>query len=185
METTSITVPETVAYDGSKTEADEYLKKSDIKVQAKTYTWTKKTVGSTVSFEKVDKLIDVPENLYDVKFDAVANTLNNNKIADGTKLQTTVKEASDLDQKTKDSDAYKNYAISGLNKVADKTTTVSALSVANTNVTVVGAPFVYTGKEITPDLVVKDGDRTLVKDVDYEIVWVVYRLFWEEFSYRK
>ena len=170
VERTSITVPETVAYDGSKTEADEYLKKSDIKVQAKTYTWTKKTVGNAVSFEKVDKLIDVPENLYDVEFDAVANTLSQSKIGDGTELQTTVKEASDLDQKAKDSDAYKNYAISDLNRVADKTTRVSALSVANTNVTVVGAPFVYTGKEITPDLVVKDGDRTLVKDVDYEIV---------------
>lgn len=31
---TTITVPESVAYDGSKT--SEYLKKSDIKVQAKT-----------------------------------------------------------------------------------------------------------------------------------------------------
>ena len=29
---TTITVPESVAYDGSKTEASEYLKKSDIKV---------------------------------------------------------------------------------------------------------------------------------------------------------
>ena len=61
---TTITVPESVAYDGSKTEASEYLKKSDIKVQAKTYTWTKKTVGSTVKFEKVEKLIDVPDTLY-------------------------------------------------------------------------------------------------------------------------
>ena len=52
-------------------------------------------------------------------------------------------------------------------------TTVSTASIANTTITVVGAPFVYTGKEITPDLVVKDGDRTLVKDVDYEVVTTV------------
>ena len=164
----SITVPETVAYDGSKTEASEYLKKSDIKVQAKTYTWVKKTVGNNTSFVKVDKLIDVPENLYDVEF-----TASTTPIVDQTKLETTVTEAKNLDQKTKDSDAYKNYAIANLNKKATKKTTVATLSIANADVTVVGAPFVYTGKEIKPDLVVKDGNRTLVKDVDYEVVSTV------------
>ena len=164
----TITVPETVAYDGSKTEASEYLKKSDIKVQAKTYTWVKKTVGNNTSFVKVDKLIDVPENLYDVEFTASATP-----IVDQTELETTVKEAKNLDQKTKDSDAYKNYAIANLNKKATKKTTVATLSIANADVTVVGAPFVYTGKEIKPDLVVKDGNRTLVKDVDYEVVSTV------------
>ena len=159
----TITVPETVAYDGSKTEASEYLKKSDIKVQAKTYTWAKKTVGNTTKFEKVEKLIDVPENLYDTTFSASAT-----KIVDGTKLITTVNKAEKVDTT---SDAYKNFDIASLsNVVAAKKTTVATLSIANADVTVVGAPFVYTGKEITPDLVVKDGDRTLVKDVDYEIV---------------
>ena len=160
----SITVPDTVAYDGSKTEASEYLKKSDIKVQAKTYTWAKKTVGTNVSFEKVSKLIDVPENLYDTEF---AIDGRSTKIVDQTKLTTTVKEAKDVD---KTSAAYKNYSVSGLAVVAKNRTTVSTLSIVNADVTVVGAPFVYTGKEITPDLVVKDGDRTLVKDVDYEVV---------------
>ena len=159
----TITVPESVAYDGSKTEAKEYLKKSDIKVQAKTYTWAKKTVGNTTKFEKVEKLIDVPENLYDTTFSASAT-----KIVDGTKLITTVNKAEKVDTT---SDAYKNFDIASLsNVVAAKKTTVATLSIANADVTVVGAPFVYTGKEITPDLVVKDGDRTLVKDVDYEIV---------------
>ena len=161
----SITVPESVAYDGSKTEASEYLKKSDIKVQAKTYTWSKKTVGNTVSFEKVNKLIDVPENLYDTDF---AIDGGGTTIKDGTELTTTVKIADKVDTT---SDAYKNYNIAnvGAGIQASKNTTVATLSVANADVTVVGAPFVYTGKEITPDLVVKDGDRTLVKDVDYEI----------------
>ena len=161
----SITVPESVAYDGSKTEASEYLKKSDIKVQAKTYTWSKKTVGNTVSFEQVNKLIDVPENLYDTDF---AINGGGTTISDGTELTTTVKIADKVD---KTSDAYKNYGIGnvGTGIKASKNTTVATLSVANADVTVVGAPFVYTGKEITPDLVVKDGDRTLVKDVDYEI----------------
>ena len=159
----TITVPESVAYDGSKTEAKEYLKKSDIKVQAKTYTWAKKTVGNTTKFEKVEKLIDVPENLYDTTFSASAT-----KIVDGTELITTVNKAEKVDTT---SDAYKNFDIANLsNVVVTKRTTVATLSIANADVTVVGAPFVYTGKEITPDLVVKDGDRTLVKDVDYEIV---------------
>ena len=162
---TTITVPESVAYDGSKTEASEYLKKSDIKVQAKTYTWSKKTVGNTISFEKVNKLIDVPENLYDTDF---AIDGGGTTISDGTELTTTVKIADKVDTT---SDAYKNYNIAnvGTGIKASKNTTVATLSVANADVTVVGAPFVYTGKEITPDLVVKDGDRTLVKDVDYEI----------------
>ena len=161
----SITVPESVSYDGSKTEAKEYLKKSDIKVQAKTYTWSKKTVGNTISFEKVNKLIDVPENLYDTDF---AIDGGGTTISDGTELTTTVKIADKVDTT---SDAYKNYNIAnvGTGIKASKNTTVATLSVANADVTVVGAPFVYTGKEITPDLVVKDGDRTLVKDVDYEI----------------
>ena len=161
----SITVPESVSYDGSKTEAKEYLKKSDIKVQAKTYTWSKKTVGNTISFEKVNKLIDVPENLYDTDF---AISGGGTAINDGTELTTTVKIADKVDTT---SDAYKNYNIAnvGAGITASKKTTVATLSVANADVTVVGAPFVYTGKEITPDLVVKDGDRTLVKDVDYEI----------------
>ena len=169
---TTITVPESVAYDGSKTEASEYLKKSDIKVQAKTYTWTKKTVGSTVKFEKVEKLIDVPDTLYKTTFAADSSTLSSGKIVDGTKLTTTVKEADKIDTT---SDAYKNYGISQLTGgvTASKNTTVATLSIANADVTVVGAPFVYTGKEIKPDLVVKDGNRTLVKDVDYEVVSTV------------
>ena len=166
---TTITVPESVAYDGSKTEASEYLKKSDIKVQAKTYTWTKKTNGT---FEKVGKLIDVPDTLYKTTFAADNNTLSGGKIVDGTKLTTTVKEADKIDTT---SDAYKNYGISVLRSgvKASKNTTVATLSIANADVTVVGAPFVYTGKEIKPDLVVKDGNRTLVKDVDYEVVSTV------------
>ena len=167
----SIAVPETVSYDGSKTEAGEYLKKSDIKVQAETYTWVKKTVGTTTTFEKVKKLIDVPEALYATEFAADTSTLVNNKIADTTKLTTTVKAATGVDTT---SDAYKNFSIATLgNTTAAKKTTVSTLSIENADVTVVGAPFVYTGKEITPDLVVKDGDRTLVKDVDYEVVTTV------------
>ena len=166
---TTITVPESVAYDGSKTEASEYLKKSDIKVQAETYTWTKKTNGT---FEQVKKLIDVPDTLYKTTFAADAQTLSGGKIVDGTKLTTTVNEADKIDTT---SDAYKNYGISALKNgvVASKNTTVATLSIANADVTVVGAPFVYTGKEIKPDLVVKDGDRTLVKDVDYEVVSTV------------
>ena len=166
---TTITVPESVAYDGSKTEASEYLKKSDIKVQAKTYTWTKKTNGT---FDKVEKLIDVPDTLYKTTFGTKSGTLSGGKIVDGTKLTTTVTEADKIDTT---SDAYKNYKISALASgiTASKDTTVATLSIANADVTVVGAPFVYTGKEIKPDLVVKDGNRTLVKDVDYEVVSTV------------
>ena len=167
---TTITVPESVAYDGSKTEASEYLKKSDIKVQAKTYTWTKKTNGT---FEKVEKLIDVPDTLYKTTFGTKSGTLSGGKIVDGTKLTTTVTEADKIDTT---SDAYKNYGIANLGTngvTATKNTTVATLSIANADVTVVGAPFVYTGKEIKPDLVVKDGNRTLVKDVDYEVVSTV------------
>ena len=166
----TITAPESVAYDGSKTEASEYLKKSDIKVQAKTYTWTKKTNGS---FAKVEKLIDVPDALYETTFATDTTTLNSGKIVDGTKLTTTVKAADKVDTA---SDAYKNYGIANLGTngvTATKNTTVATLSIANADVTVVGAPFVYTGKEIKPDLVVKDGNRTLVKDVDYEVVSTV------------
>ena len=162
----TITVPQTVTYDATKTDADEYLKKSDIKVQAETYTWTKNAVGRFVTTRK---LIDVPEKLYDTTFTASATPIVNN-----TKLTTTVKKAKDVDT---DSDDYKNYGI-GTNLVNNivlnsKKTTVTTASIANTTVSVVGAPFVYTGKEITPELVVKDGDRTLVKDVDYEIVTTV------------
>ena len=162
----TITVPQTVTYDATKTDADEYLKKSDIKVQAKTYTWTKNAAGNFVT---ASKLIDVPEKLYDTTFEASATPIVNN-----TKLTTTVKKAKDVDT---DSDDYKNYGI-GTNlanniELNSKKTTVTTASIANTTVSVVGAPFVYTGKEITPELVVKDGDRTLVKDVDYEIVTTV------------
>ena len=80
---TTITVPESVAYDGSKTEASEYLKKSDIKVQAKTYTWTKKTNGT---FDKVEKLIDVPDTLYKTTFGTKSGTLSGGKIVDGCEL---------------------------------------------------------------------------------------------------
>ena len=162
----TITVPQTVTYDATKTDADEYLKKSDIKVQAETYTWTKNAAGKFVTTRK---LIDVPEKLYDTTFEASATPIVNN-----TKLTTTVKKAKDVDT---DSDDYKNYGI-GTNlanniELSSKKTTVTTASIANTTVSVVGAPFVYTGKEITPELVVKDGDRTLVKDVDYEIVTTV------------
>ena len=162
----TITVPQTVTYDATKTDADEYLKKSDIKVQAETYTWTKNAAGKFVTTRK---LIDVPEKLYDTTFEASATPIVNN-----TKLTTTVKKAKDVDT---DSDDYNNYGI-GTNlanniELSSKQTTVTTASIANTTVSVVGAPFVYTGKEITPELVVKDGDRTLVKDVDYEIVTTV------------
>ena len=160
----SITVPKTVTYDGSKTAADEYLKKSDVKVQAEAYTWSKNAAGT---FVKTKKLIDVPETLYDVAFTPASG------VKDGSKLTTTVKKAANVDE---ESDNYKNYVANTNFKsdivLTDKTT-VSTTSIANTTVTVVGAPFVYTGKEITPDLVVKDGDRTLVKDVDYEVVTTV------------
>ena len=160
----TITVPTTVAYDGSKTAADEYLKKSDVKVQAAAYTWSKNAAGK---FVKTKKLIDVPEKLYDTAFTPV------NGVKDGSKLTTTVSLATNVDT---DSNDYKNYIgttnLTAAITLADKTT-VATTSIANTTVTVVGAPFVYTGKEITPDLVVKDGDRTLVKDVDYEVVTTV------------
>ena len=164
---TSITVPETVAYDGSKTEAEEYLSKSDIKVQATIKTWVKN--GS--SWTQINKLINVPTELYDTTFAKEASATS---IVDGTKLTTTVKAVSNIDTTTK---AYTNYGISTINSAsgvtAAKTTTVRSLSVAKADVTVVGAPFTYTGKEITPALVVKDGSRELVKDVDYEIVRTV------------
>ena len=127
---------------------------------------------SLVKFEKVEKLIDVPDTLYKTTFAADSSTLSSGKIVDGTKLTTTVKEADKIDTT---SDAYKNYGIFQLTGgvTASKNTTVATLSIANADVTVVGAPFVYTGKEIKPDLVVKDGNRTLVKDVDYEVVSTV------------
>ncbi|WP_368187546.1 hypothetical protein [Blautia wexlerae] len=157
----TITVPKTVTYDGSKTAADEYLKKADVKVQAAAYTWSKNAAGT---FVKTKKLIDVPEKLYDTVFTPDSG------VTDGTTLTTRVKLASNVDT---ESDDYKNYGVAGLDVNLVNKTTVSTASIANTTITVVGAPFVYTGKEITPDLVVKDGDRTLVKDVDYEVVTTV------------
>lgn len=60
-----------------------------------------------------------------------------------------------------------NYTFA--NEGVEKTFNIVAKSLTDSNVTLTQASFRHNGSEIKPEPVVKDGEKTLIKDVDYEL----------------
>ena len=148
----TITVPKTVLYDGSKISASDYLEKEDITVKANTKV-------RNASGALVDTTIDVPAASYDVEFTIDGNT-GIPKLNDVIKTTVVNK------------DANFNGTTAGVKIVAEKGTTISNRSLAEDEavVEVIGGPYTYTGKPVTPELKVTYNGTELRKDKDYEIL---------------
>ena len=154
----TITVPETVLYDGAKISVEDYLAKKDITVKANTKV-------RDASGKLVDTTIDVPAASYDVEFELVKASGN---AKTSPELNDTIKTT------VVNKDANFDGTASGVKISAEKTTTISNRSLAEDAavVEVVGGPYTYTGKEITPELKVTYDGVELRKDKDYEILTV-------------
>ena len=143
---TDITVPEEVEHNGAYVNASDYL---NGKVTVKATTKVRKDDGTAV-----DKTIDVPATAYKLEYSA-----DTTSIAVGSKLTTklTIKD--------------KNFGtVDGTVEASKKTTVVNkSLNADTTKVEVVGGPYKYTGKDITPTLNVTYKGEALALDRDYKI----------------
>ena len=136
-----ITVPAKVQYDGSLQTVADYM-----------------TGKVTVKAGATGKKKDVPADAYKLTY----ATKDGKAVAVGSTIVTTLKK-SDI--------TNKNYTITGDSINAAKETAVTNKDIADTNVKVevVGGPYAYTGKAITPNIKVAVDGVELAKDIDYTI----------------
>ena len=135
-----ITVPAKVQYDGSLQTAADYM-----------------TGKVTVKAGVTGKKKDVPADAYKLTY-----TSSTTPVTVGATITTKLVEA---DIKNK------NYTTGATEVTASKTTAVTNKDIADTNVKVevVGGPYAYTGKAITPTVKVAVDGVELAKDIDYTI----------------
>ena len=135
-----ITVPEKVQYDGSLQTVADYM-----------------TGKVTVKAGAAGKKKDVPVDAYKLTY-----TSSTTPVTVGATITTKLVEA---DIKNK------NYTTGTTEVTASKTTAVTNKDIADTNVKVevVGGPYTYTGKAITPTVKVAVDGVELAKDIDYTI----------------
>nr|WP_303243395.1 hypothetical protein [uncultured Blautia sp.] len=135
-----ITVPAKVQYDGSLQTAADYM-----------------TGKVTVKAGATGKKKEVPADAYKLTY-----TSSTTPVTVGATITTKLVEA---DIKNK------NYTTGATEVTASKTTAVTNKDIADTNVKVevVGGPYTYTGKAITPNVKVAVDGVELAKDIDYTI----------------
>ena len=135
-----ITVPTKVQYDGSLQTVADYM-----------------TGKVTVKAGATGKKKDVPADAYKLTY----ATKDGKAVAVGSTIVTTLKK-SDI--------TNKNYTITA-DSITAKETAVTNKDIADTNVKVevVGGPYAYTGKAITPTVKVAVDGVELAKDIDYTI----------------
>ena len=135
-----ITVPAKVQYDGSLQTVADYM-----------------TGKVTVKAGATGKKKEVPADAYKLTY-----TSSTTPVTVGATITTKLVEA---DIKNK------NYTTGAIEVTASKTTAVTNKDIADTNVKVevVGGPYTYTGKAITPNVKVAVDGVELAKDIDYTI----------------